>query len=596
MIQDMRAQVEGVGATLEALRAGLTRLEASVLARPLPFAPPEHDGTAPAETPEPADGAAPVEMVEPLGLAWAPGMPEEAGAEPTPEMPEAIDAEPAPGTPEAVDSEQAEPSWTTAEATESSWPAAEAAEPVSSNEAPATIEAEQSKPNWTTLAAEESGWAAAEAALDSAMASKAAPEVQPDVPQPVAEQVPVEPAAPAPEIKKGSLTGWPDESIWSPSFEWKAPILKPPAGTVKPESDQTAAEDEKTESESASNQATEPVAEITASPPRAFDNSWVFSGGDNSLWPAGPSAKTEPDEKAANRDEVARTVAQMRAELGALTGADSAPEAVEPVESGENADDDAARREEVARAVARMRAELGGFNATEEEATDEAGASWQDYTREANGEAAPVAPEDDAARREEVARAIVRLRAEMGGGEAQDSATFEDAVDASGPDAYGPAHGESDEEAVREDVRRAVEAARADLAGPQTPSGAVAPGFQAPPATPEKPRFSLTDWTIDHERDGPPVVVVKDSEGRVELAQVYDALNRIACGDSAALLNYTPHSVTIGLPVRAVIPAIEDMTSAFEAVFGRACRVQSDGARISVSMGTDHDGRSEDAA
>jgi hypothetical protein len=148
-----------------------------------------------------------------------------------------------------------------------------------------------------------------------------------------------------------------------------------------------------------------------------------------------------------------------------------------------------------------------------------------------------------------------------------------------------------DEEARREEVRRAVEAARAELSGGASATMA-APAAPAPGPS----RFSLADWTVDQERDGPPVIVIKDSDGRVELAHVYEALNRVACGDSAALLNYTPHSVTIGLPVRAVIPEEAQMASAFESVFGRPCRVQSDGVRISVSMGADQTAKSEDAA
>jgi hypothetical protein len=152
-----------------------------------------------------------------------------------------------------------------------------------------------------------------------------------------------------------------------------------------------------------------------------------------------------------------------------------------------------------------------------------------------------------------------------------------------------------DEEAVREEVRRAVEMARAELTGATAADDEPA---EAGAAVAKAPRFSLSDWmNTEHDIEGPPVIVIKDTDGRVELAHVYDTLNRLACGDSAALLNYTPHSVTVGLPIRAVVPAKEDLAAAVESVFGRRCRVESDGVRISVIMGSDQDGKSsEDAA
>jgi hypothetical protein len=99
------------------------------------------------------------------------------------------------------------------------------------------------------------------------------------------------------------------------------------------------------------------------------------------------------------------------------------------------------------------------------------------------------------------------------------------------------------------------------------------------------------------ETSGPPVLVVKDTDGRVELANVYDLLNRLECGESAALLNYTPHSVTVGLPIQAPSPTLASVESAVMAVFGRSGVVDTDGARITVQMGTDaKKKRSEDAA
>jgi len=99
------------------------------------------------------------------------------------------------------------------------------------------------------------------------------------------------------------------------------------------------------------------------------------------------------------------------------------------------------------------------------------------------------------------------------------------------------------------------------------------------------------------EVSGPPVIVVKDTEGRVELANVYELLNHLDCGESAALLNYTPHSVTVGLPIRAPMPSPDAVERAVGAVFGRAGVIDTDGVRITVQMGTDgKKKRSEDAA
>jgi hypothetical protein len=87
------------------------------------------------------------------------------------------------------------------------------------------------------------------------------------------------------------------------------------------------------------------------------------------------------------------------------------------------------------------------------------------------------------------------------------------------------------------------------------------------------------------EPSGPPVIVIKDPEGRVELARVYETLSLVNCDENAALLNYTPHSVTVGLNLRASVPSKEAMEKAIETVFGRMCRVESDGVRVSVDIG-----------
>ena len=85
--------------------------------------------------------------------------------------------------------------------------------------------------------------------------------------------------------------------------------------------------------------------------------------------------------------------------------------------------------------------------------------------------------------------------------------------------------------------------------------------------------------------------MIKDSEGRVELARVYETLSRVNCDENAALLNYTPHSVTVGLNVKAAIPETEVLAEAVKAVFGRACEVDSDGVRLNVQIGKDLKGK-----
>ena len=212
----------------------------------------------------------------------------------------------------------------------------------------------------------------------------------------------------------------------------------------------------------------------------------------------------------------------------------------------------------------------------------------------ANGEpidfdASADAPDgDEDARRAEVQRMVDELRdgisdapegdyAEVGDGAFEPAG----AIDAPAGD---------DEEAKREEARLAVEQMRAEMA-----DGHVRVSFDPPPPKTSAPSL---DWShMSADVAGPPVIVVKDAEGRVELANVYDLLNRLDCGESAALLNYTPHSVTVGLPIRAPMPSPDAVEQAVGAVFGRAVVVDTDGVRITVQMGTDgKKKRSEDAA
>ena len=54
----------------------------------------------------------------------------------------------------------------------------------------------------------------------------------------------------------------------------------------------------------------------------------------------------------------------------------------------------------------------------------------------------------------------------------------------------------------------------------------------------------------------------------------------------AALLNYSPHSVTIGLSMVSAVPDPDQLVLAAQAVFGRVCSVQIEGNRTSIEIGT----------
>jgi hypothetical protein len=260
------------------------------------------------------------------------------------------------------------------------------------------------------------------------------------------------------------------------------------------------------------------------------------------------AASTEPDDVAAaadedddaHRDEVERIVTEMRDAANEDERSDEGDEAEaasEETPSG-GEDDDEARRLEVARMVAEMRN----------------GAMAGD-TEEADGE-------DGESKREDVAGIVASMQTDMQG---------EAASAGDDPDAL-----------VRDEVRRAVEAARAEMSSGYTHS-ADAEG---------ETKFSFPDWQTTHvEPSGPPVIVIKDPEGRVELARVYETLSRVNCDENAALLNYTPHSVTVGLNARASVPGVEDLVAAVEAVFGRKAEVDSDGVRVNVQIGKDLKGK-----
>jgi hypothetical protein len=261
---------------------------------------------------------------------------------------------------------------------------------------------------------------------------------------------------------------------------------------------------------------------------------------------ASSSDEDTPDEEEARRRDVAKMVAELR------DSTDVVPEAPKSNGSGPEGKDEEARRQEVAWTVAEMRS--GGFDSEEPP-------SEEDHE----------ATEDSEATREDVANMVAQMRAEF------DAGTF-------APDAEQTPEAGDDDAEVRDEVRRAVEAARAEMASGYKDTG------DEPGASESK--FSFTDWQSTRtEPSGPPVIVIKDSEGRVELARVYETLSRVNCDENAALLNYTPHSVTIGLNITAAVPEIEAMSEAVRSVFGRACEVDSDGVRVNVQIGRDLKGK-----
>jgi hypothetical protein len=86
--------------------------------------------------------------------------------------------------------------------------------------------------------------------------------------------------------------------------------------------------------------------------------------------------------------------------------------------------------------------------------------------------------------------------------------------------------------------------------------------------------------------NGPPVIVIEDPSGRVELSQVFATLSKVDRTAQAALLNYSPHSVTIGLNMLSQVPDADQLRLAAQSVFGRSCSVKTDGNRTAIEVGT----------
>jgi hypothetical protein len=139
------------------------------------------------------------------------------------------------------------------------------------------------------------------------------------------------------------------------------------------------------------------------------------------------------------------------------------------------------------------------------------------------------------------------------------------------------------EDAQREDVRRMVEQARAELDAELTKREGPSLTSMMPQAQFGGPAASR--WQAANESMLPPVLVIEDNDGRVDLARVYEALSRLHCGGDATLLNHTPHSVTMGFNSDDKVPNEEPLANEVRAVFGRECQVTRDGNRTSVRIG-----------
>jgi len=294
------------------------------------------------------------------------------------------------------------------------------------------------------------------------------------------------------------------------------------------------------------------------------------------------------------------------------------PQAVAPAVEAEvavAAPDSEAAREEVRRAVEQARAEIaagkvpGDLAATVEPAAGPSApappekdgrkapeAAWWNLPVQegalslapeepAVAEPATAAEETDSARGE-VRRAVEQARAELAAGALE----AEDAVEEMAAVEEPPAAEPEDPEAAREKVRLAVEQAREDMVvgklklAEEPPAEETGePPAEAPAPSPPAPVFRLP--SAEERTIVPQAMVIEDSEGRVELARVYDALNRLGCASQAGLLNYTTHSVTVGLSPNLKLPAPDDIAAAVEGAFGRACNVSSEGVRVSVRLG-----------
>lgn len=372
-------------------------------------------------------------------------------------------------------------------------------------------------------------------------------------------------AAPEPEVTPEP------ETMVEPAATMESPAAAEPVATTEPPA---AAEPEVDEEarrrEEVSRMVAQAKQELSARPLSTSEGSWPSTS--EGSWPVTKSSdSSEMDSTSEGSWPMAGGPVKGRGlphaeppeRASVESPKDDVVAAAESV-AGDAEQDDEARREEVARMVAEMRAGL---------TTDEA-------------EEAPSVP-GSAQPRRDVGKMIADMRANLvagdeSGSDAEDALVYEDEAPASEP--ATEQKGSAADEVVRDEVRRAVEAAKAEMAAGWVKAAPEPDG----PADGGESKFSFPDWQNTRiEPSGPPVIVIKDTEGRVELARVYETLSHVKCDENAALLNYTPHSVTVGLNTRAQVPTKEALEEAVRVVFGRKCRVESDGVRLSVDIGKD---------
>lgn len=142
----------------------------------------------------------------------------------------------------------------------------------------------------------------------------------------------------------------------------------------------------------------------------------------------------------------------------------------------------------------------------------------------------------------------------------------------------------ADDDQTREQLRRAVLMAREDLAAGVLKLGyATEEDSPADEAAEEATSPALLRFPAREEREaGTPLLVLDDPSGRVELADVYEALSRVPGAADARLMNYTPHSVTVAVDAGVVDGAA--LCAAVEETFGRPCEVSEDGVRTTVRL------------
>jgi hypothetical protein len=357
--------------------------------------------------------------------------------------------------------------------------------------------------------------------------------------------------------------------------------------------------------------------------------------------PSAPNAEArsvEPavsDDEEARREEVRRAVEQARTEMERIWS----PEGLASVSEGSwpsRSEEDEVKAEENGHHKAWDEDEMPSIATPDDARLDDVRqaveAAREDPAGSAEEEPAPAEAIDEDAAREEIRRTLEQFRAERAtdasadatsegswpSGEAKESGTVGQWPP--GDSAWGwpssatgwpveldrPAAGEvgEDESAtapienqapsdsgaavqgndVRDSVRRAVEQARAELiTNEQEPA-------EPEPAASEETAFAWPDHSGDMASDVehlliPASLVIEDPQGRIELARVYETLNRLDFASDASLLNYTAHQVTVSLGSSRRAPTAEAVAAAVRGAFGRTCQVTIDGTRIGAQIG-----------